>query len=237
MDATKRLAVVTGANRGIGFETCRQLAKAGFQVILTSRDRTKGEAAAQQLQQTGLDVLSYSLDVTNQASIEQLAQFIKEKFNRLDVLVNNAGVYLDNSNGSSSILNAKLDTLQQTLETNLYGPLMLCQALIPLMKVNNFGRIINVSSGMGQLTDMTGDSPAYRISKTSLNALTRILADELKSTGIVVNSICPGWVKTDMGGANAPRTPEQGADTIVWLATQPESETGGFFRDRQPIPW
>lgn len=237
MDATKRLAVVTGANRGIGFETCRQLAKAGFQVILTSRDRTKGEAAAQQLQQTGLDVLSYSLDVTNQASIEQLAQFIKENFNRLDVLVNNAGVYLDNSNGSSSILNAKLDTLQQTLETNLYGPLMLCQALIPLMKVNNFGRIINVSSGMGQLTDMTGDSPAYRISKTSLNALTRILADELKSTGIVVNSICPGWVKTDMGGANAPRTPEQGADTIVWLATQPESETGGFFRDRQPIPW
>lgn len=239
MSAIKRIAVVTGANRGIGFETCRQLAKREFQVVLTSRDESKGKAAANQLQQEGLDVINHVLDVTNHESVEQLAKFIREKFNRLDVLVNNAGVLLDYSgNSDGSIFNAKIDTLRETMDTNVYGPLMLCQALIPLMKAENYGRVVNVSSGAGQLSDMTSGYPAYRISKTGLNALTRILANELKGTNVLVNSVCPGWVKTDMGGANAPRTPEQGADTIVWLATLPDNgPTGGFFRDRKPIDW
>ncbi len=234
MSATKRVAVVTGANRGIGFETCRQLAKKGIQVILTSRDEPNGKAAVEKLQAEGLDVSYHPLDVTDSDSVQRLAEFIKSEFGQLDILVNNAGVSLDSSD---SVLNTKIDTLRKTMDTNLYGPLLLCQALIPLMK-HNYGRVVNVSSGAGQLSDMTSGYPSYRISKTALNALTRILANELKGTNILVNSVCPGWVKTDMGGANAPRTPEQGADTIVWLATLPDNgPTSGFFRDRQPIPW
>jgi len=234
MSPTKRVAVVTGANRGIGFETCRQLAKKGIQVILTSRDRANGEAAVEKLQAEGLDVSYHPLDVTDSDSVQRLAEFIKSEFGQLDILVNNAGVLLDSSD---TVLSTKIDTLRQTMDTNLYAPLLLCQALIPLMK-HNYGRVVNVSSGAGQLSDMTSGYPSYRISKTALNALTRILANELKGTNILVNSVCPGWVKTDMGGANAPRTPEQGADTIVWLATLPDNgPTSGFFRDRQPIPW
>jgi len=234
MSPTKRVAVVTGANRGIGFETCRQLAKKGIQVILTSRDRANGEAAVEKLQAEGLDVSYHPLDVTDSDSVQHLAEFIKSEFGQLDILVNNAGVLLDSSD---SVLNTKIDTSRKTIDTNLYGPLLLCQALIPLMK-HNYGRVVNVSSGAGQLSDMTSGYPSYRISKTALNALTRILSNELKGTNILVNSVCPGWVKTDMGGANASKTPEQGADTIVWLATLPDNgPTSGFFRDRQPIPW
>lgn len=238
MSVTKRIAVVTGANQGIGFEVCRQLAKKGFLVVLTSRNEAKGKAAVQQLQAEGLEAIHYPLDVTSSQSIEQLANFIREKFDQLDVLVNNAGVLLDYSEDSDgSVFNVKLDTLRKTMETNVYGPLLLYQALIPFMK-HNYGRVVNVSSGAGQLSDMGSGYPSYRLSKTALNALTRILADELKGTNILVNSVCPGWVKTDMGGSNAPRTPEQGADTIVWLATLPDGgPTGGFFRDRKPIDW
>lgn len=233
--SAKKVAVVTGANRGIGFETCRQLAKKGIEVILTSRDEAKGKAAAEKLQAEGLDVSSYSLDVTDADSVQRLAQFIKNEFGQLDILVNNAGVLLDSSD---SVLDTKIETLRETMDTNLSGPLLLSQALITLMKEHNYGRVVNVSSGAGQLSDMTSGYPSYRISKTALNALTRILANELKGTNILVNSVCPGWVKTDMGGANAPRTPEQGADTIVWLATLPDNvPTSGFFRDRQLIPW
>lgn len=237
MSTTQRVAVVTGGNRGIGFEVCRQLAKQN-QVILTSRDESKGKAAVEQLQAAGLAVISYPLDVTNPGSVEQLAQFIREKFGRVDILVNNAGVLLDYRDSDGSIFNTKVDTLQETIETNLYGPLRLSQALVPLMQHHHYGRVVNVSSGAGQLWDMSSGYPAYRISKTALNALTRILADELKGTNILVNSVCPGWVKTDMGGANATRTPEQGADTIAWLATLPDNgPTGSFWRDRQPIDW
>ncbi|MFN6567842.1 SDR family oxidoreductase [Dendronalium sp. ChiSLP03b] len=238
MSTTKKVAVVTGGNRGLGFEASQQLAKKGYQVILTSRDEAKGKAAAQELQSEGLDVISHPLDVTSDDSSRKLAEFIRQQFGKLDVLVNNAGIYIDNQAGSNSVFNAKIDTLQQTIDSNVYGALRVTQALIPLMKEQNYGRIVNVSSGMGQLTDMEGGSPAYRLSKTALNALTRIFASELKGTNILVNSVCPGWVKTDMGGSEAPRTPEQGVDTIVWLATAPDGgATGGFFRDRQPIDW
>lgn len=233
-----KVAVVTGANRGLGFEACRQLAKKGIQVILTSRDEAKGKAAAEKLQAEGLDVISYPLDVTSVERCDRLAEFIRDRFGRLDILVNNAGVLLDDSQSDDSVFNLKISTLQKTLETNTFAPLVLCQALIPLMKEHNYGRVVNVSSGAGQLQDMNTGYPSYRISKTALNAVTRIVANELKGTNILVNAVCPGWVKTDMGGENAPRTLEQGVDTIVWLATLPDNgPTSGFFRDRKPIDW
>jgi NAD(P)-dependent dehydrogenase (short-subunit alcohol dehydrogenase family) len=154
------------------------------------------------------------------------------------VLVNNAGVLLDMEAAGDSLFDARLETFEQTFETNVWGPLLLSQTLIPAMKERGYGRVVNVSSGMGQLSDMGSGSPAYRLSKTALNALTRILAHELRSTNVLVNAVCPGWVRTDMGGPAAPRTPQQGADTITWLATLPDDgPSGGFFRDRKPIPW
>lgn len=229
-----RVAVVTGANRGLGLETCRQLADLGLTVILTSRDPHKGEAAAGSLRGAGRDVRYHPLDVTDPDSIQRLAGFIEREFGRLDVLVNNAGVFLDPLD--TSVLHADLDIVRRSMETNLYGPLLLCQALVPLMQGR--GRIVNLSSGMGQLSEMNGCCPGYRFSKTALNALTRSLADELRDTQIKINSLCPGWVRTDMGGANATRPVEEGADTIVWLATLPDDgPSGGFFRDRRPIPW
>ncbi|RUR84039.1 SDR family oxidoreductase [Chlorogloeopsis fritschii PCC 9212] len=231
---TPKIAVVTGANRGLGFEISRQLAKKGYQVILTSRDEAKGKAAAEKLQSEGLDVIYYHLDVTSDESSQKLAEFINQQFERLDVLVNNAGIYID----CNSVFDTPIDTLQETMETNVYGVLRVTQALIPLMKKQNYGRIVNVSSGAGQLSDMQGGLPGYRISKAALNALTRIFASELQGTNILANSVCPGWVKTDMGGSNAPLTPEQGVDTIVWLATLVyDSPTGKFFRNRKPIAW
>ena len=237
---TRKVAVVTGANRGIGFETCRQLAKHGMKVVLAARDEAKGRAAAERLRKEDLDVDFAPLDVTDDGSVREFARHIKKSCGRVDVLVNNAGIMIDGKegggSGASGVMQAKVETLRRTMEVNVYGALRVTQALLPLMPKEG-ARIINVSSGMGQLADMNGGWPGYRISKTSLNALTRIFADELKETGIRVNSICPGWVQTDMGGASAPRTPEQGADTIVWLATEREVPTGGFFRDRKPIPW
>ncbi len=238
---TLRIAVVTGANRGLGLETCRQLARLlGLTVILTSRDPHKGEAAAATLRDAGLDVRYHTLDVTDPQSVHRLAKYVEVEFGRLDVLVNNAGVFLDPLDSpdpdAASVFRADLDTVRRSMETNVYGPLLLCQALVPLMQRK--GRIVNVSSGMGQLSDMNGGCPGYRFSKTALNALTRMLADEQRDSHIKVNSVCPGWVRTDMGGPQAERPVEQGADTIVWLATLPDDgPSGGFFRDRKAIPW
>jgi NAD(P)-dependent dehydrogenase (short-subunit alcohol dehydrogenase family) len=238
MTTNHKVAVVTGGNRGLGFEASRQLAKQGYQVILTSRDEEKGQAATQQLQAQGLNVQFYPLDVTSNESSYKLAEFVRSKFGKLDVLVNNAGIYIDVQATSNRIVTTKIETLQKTFDTNVYGVLRVTQALLPLMKAQNYGRIVNVSSGMGQLSSMAGGSPGYRISKTALNAITRIFASELQDTNILVNAMCPGWVKTDMGGLEAPLTPEQGVDTIVWLATLPDDGyTGGFFRDRQLIEW
>lgn len=237
----RRLAVVTGGNRGLGFEACRQLAKKGIDVILTSRDQSKGQAAADELKSAGLPVSFHQLDVNDENSIETLRDFIEKKYGRLDILLNNAGVMIDRkSNGDEypSILKADLDTFRQTLESNVFGVLRLCQVFIPLMKKNNYGRIVNVSSGMGQLTYMSGGWPAYRVSKTALNSVTAILAFEVKDTNILINSMCPGWVKTDMGGPSATRSVEDGVDTMVYLATLPDNgPRGKLLRDRQIIAW
>ncbi len=237
MSEHTKIAVVTGANRGLGFETCRQLARLGLRVFLTSRDPAKGEAATETLRGEGLDVPYRPLDVTRADQVQHLAEHIASEHGRLDVLVNNAGVFLDRYDPpGNSVLDSDLDAVRRTLETNLYGALRVSQALIPLMRGE--GRVVNVSSGMGQLTEMNGCCPGYRFSKVGLNALTRILADELHDTRIKVNSVCPGWVRTDMGGPHAARSIADGVDTIVWLATlSDDGPSGGFFRDRRPIPW
>lgn len=240
MNGKSPVAVVTGANRGLGLETCRQLAKRGYSVVLTSRDPDKGKAAVEHLRQEGLQIDYHVLDVTSAASLAQLERDIEHDYGRLDVLVNNAGVFLDSIGSDDpaqdSVFDADLDAIRESMETNVYGPLRLCQALIPLM--HGRGRVVNLSSGMGQLSDMNGCCPGYRLSKTALNALTRIFADELKSTQIKVNSVCPGWVRTDMGGPGATLSVEQGVETIVWLATLPDDgPSGGFFRNKQSIPW
>ncbi|MDQ5828764.1 MAG: SDR family oxidoreductase [Actinomycetota bacterium] len=232
MTENGRVALVSGGNRGIGLEIVRQLAGRGITVILGSREEESGRAAAEGL--SG-DVVVRQLDVTDEGSVTRLAASVEDEFGRLDVLVNNAGI--SNDDGQRG-MNADLDRVREALEANLFGAWRLCEVAIPLMQRGGYGRIVNVSSGMGALEDMGGGSPGYRVSKTALNALTRILASELRGSGILVNSVCPGWVQTDMGSPRAPRPVEEGADTPVWAATLPKGgPTGGFFRDRRPIPW
>lgn len=231
----ERIALVTGGNRGIGFAACKGLAMAGLRVILGSRDAGRGVVAAETLRDEGVEVDTHQLDVTDQASVTTLNEFVLTKYGRLDVLVNNAAVHLDSG---ESFLNIPRDILHQTFEINLYGALRLCQTFIPLMKQHDYGRVVNVSSDMGALSKMSGRSGAYRTSKAALNALTRVIASEVRGSNIKVNTMSPGWVRTDMGGPSAPRSPEQGADTIVWLATLPDDgPSGGFFKDREPIAW
>ncbi len=236
--AESPVAVVTGAARGLGLETCRQLAERGYRVLLTARREAEGRAAAERLAAAGLDVRFHALDVTDAASVQTLRDALRTAFGRIDCLVNNAGIFPDPVPGSkeSSIFEADLDTVRRGLDTNALGALRVCQALIPLM--GGQGRVVNVSSGMGQLSEMNGCCPGYRLSKTALNALTRILADELSDTWVKVNSVCPGWVRTDMGGAEAPLAVEEGARGIVWAATLPDDgPSGGFFRHGEPIAW
>ena len=233
---TGKVAIVTGANRGIGFEICRQLAQQAVHVVLTSRDAAKGGTAFKKLRDAGLPVTFHQLDVTSASSIAALAAFVTGEFGRADILINNAGIMIDPR--GSRLLDSRLETYRETLETNVLGPLALTQALLPLMKGQNYGRIVNMSSNLGRLSDMGTGTPAYRVSKTALNALTCIVAAETRAANILVNSMSPGWVRTDMGGPNAPRSAAQGADTAVWLATLPDGgPTGGFFYDRKPIPW
>jgi NAD(P)-dependent dehydrogenase (short-subunit alcohol dehydrogenase family) len=242
MARVRRVAVVTGANRGIGFEISRQLAQRGYAVILTARDPAKGRAAVRVLAREGLDVTFHQLDVTDTAGIKRFARHLRRKVGRLDVLVNNAGIYLEggyvDDRLPESIFDESIDKVRVTMETNLYGPYQLCQALIPLMREGGYGRVVNVSSRSGQLNEMGGREAAYRMSKAALNALTRILAAELPGGQVLVNSMSPGWVRSDMGGPKAPKTLAEGADTAVWLATLPNrGPHGGFFRERKPIPW
>jgi NAD(P)-dependent dehydrogenase (short-subunit alcohol dehydrogenase family) len=229
------VALVTGANRGMGLETCRALAQRGYQVVLTSRDQRLDQQATQSLVQQGLSVTSFALDVTDAGSIQQLQRVLEERFGGVDVLVNNAAIYPDEGR---SVLEVELETFRATMETNFYGPLLLCQAWVPGMITRGYGRVVNVSSGLGQLSTMGDFAPAYSASKAALNALTRMVADAARGANVLVNAVDPGWVRTRMGGQAASRSVEQGIDTIVWLATLPDGgPTGGFFHDRQPIPW
>ena len=231
----KKIAAVTGGNRGIGFQICRDLAKKGFKVLLTARDPEKGNRSARNLQDEGLDVEFYLLDVISTESIDKFGEKVFAEFGHLHVLVNNAAILPDEI---SPALSVGLEEVRETIETNVYGVLRLSQKLIPTMIENNYGRIINLSSGMGQLSDMGSGYLAYRVSKTALNAVTRVLAQETSGYDIQINVVDPGWVKTDMGGPNAPSTPEEGADTVVWLSTRPAGEPSGmFYKNRKIIDW
>jgi NAD(P)-dependent dehydrogenase (short-subunit alcohol dehydrogenase family) len=221
------VALVSGASRGIGREIARQLAEGhGFLVLAGARDPSKVEESD--------SITAVQLDVTDQSSVDAARKQIEDDPGRLDALINNAGVY----GGYESVGDYDLDEAHQVVETDLFGPWRLTQSFLPLLRQSGQGRIVNVSSGAGQLSDMNGGAAAYRVSKTGLNALSRILAEDEARSGILANSMCPGWVRTDMGGSGAPRSVEEGADTAVWLATLPDDgPTGGFFRNREPIPW
>jgi NAD(P)-dependent dehydrogenase (short-subunit alcohol dehydrogenase family) len=230
---------VTGANRGIGLEIVRQLTRAGLIAVLCSRDIEKGRAAAATLASEGLEPAVVGLDVTDGDSVRAAVEEVMRLFGRIDVLVNNAGILKEGfSQEDSSVLDVSMDLVAETYQTNTMGPLRLIQAVVPGMRERGYGRIVNISSGAGQLSEMGSGFPAYRMSKSALNALTRVTAAELGPEPIKVNSMCPGWVKTEMGGPNATRPVEKGAETAVWLAMLPDDgPTGGFFRDMKPIPW
>jgi NAD(P)-dependent dehydrogenase (short-subunit alcohol dehydrogenase family) len=222
-------ALVTGANRGIGREVARQLAERGAEVILSARDEGKAREAAEQI---GAHPLR--LDVSDPRSVELAVAALSEDLGHLDVLVNNAGVVID---GGVAGAEPDFGAIQQTLDTNFFGAYRLTVGLLPLLRKSEHPRIVNVSSGMGGITEMGGWVPGYRVSKAALNAMTRILSTELKGEGVLVNSACPGFVNTDMGGQwGAKKSVEDGASGVVWLATLPDDgPTGGFFRDGEPI--
>jgi len=234
-DTSARVALVTGANRGIGLEVCRQLAERDFVVLLTARDAAKAKNAAKKLGNLArVDPLV--LDVANTSSIKKAAAEVASRYSYLDVLVNNAGINYDTW---ETVEKADISgTVMETITTNLLGPWRVCQAFLPLLRKSRAGRIVNVSSESGSLANMSAGPPAYQVTKAALNALTRTLAGELRGSRILVNAVCPGWVATDMGGAGAPRSVGEGAVGIVWAATLPdEGPTGGFFRDGKPLPW
>lgn len=225
------ITLVTGGNRGIGREVCRQLATLGHVVLLTARSLAAATTAAHQL---GSNVHPLRLDVTAEDDIAEAARVVGARFGHLDVLVNNAAITYDTWQHAAT---ADLAVVRQAAETNLYGPWRLTQALLPLLRHSDHARIVNVSSEAASLTSMGSGTPAYTVSKVALNALTRMLAAELHSQAILVNAVCPGWVATDMGGPGG-RPVAEGAASIVWAATLPDDgPTGGFFRDRHPLPW
>jgi NAD(P)-dependent dehydrogenase (short-subunit alcohol dehydrogenase family) len=229
-----KTVLITGANKGIGYEVARQLGGKGFHVFVGARNPQKGREATEALRKDGAIVTSVPLDVSDAGSIANAVHVVSEVADRLDILVNNAGVIVE---GDNAITQLDAETVNRTLQTNTLGPLLVTQAFLPLLSRSNAPRVINVSSGGGQLSDgMDTWAPAYCLSKTALNAVTCLFAASLPN--ISINSVCPGWVRTDMGGANATRSVQEGADTIVWLATDaPKDLTGKFLRDRKVIPW
>lgn len=230
-----RIALITGANRGIGLETARQLARRGFHVIVAARNPEGGRWAATTLSESGGKATFLFLDVRRSESIWAAAKEFGSIAEHLDVLVNNAGIYPDEG---VTVLTVTRDRLDQALQTNTFGPLEVTQAFLPFLRRGTSARVINVSSDYGQLDGLSPHAPSYCLSKLALNGLTIMLAHALKPYGIAVNSVCPGWVRTDMGGPHAPRSVEEGADTIVWLADQaPHELTGKFFQDQREIPW
>lgn len=265
-----KTVLVTGANRGIGLEICRQLDAKNIQVILCSRDIEKGNKAARTLSE---NVIVRQLDVTSEKSIKNLYSFVAERIGKIDVLINNAALgtsaqetsgkaatkkfikkYLSGAYnvikkakpyiGKSNLFNeniraatVSLSKAREIMETNFYGPWRIIQYFIPLLEKSKQGKIINVSSGMGALSNLSGSYPAYSLSKAALNSLTVMLANELLAKDIKVNAVCPGWVKTEMGGSDAPRNVSEGAETIVWLACNEDIPTGKFIKDKLIIDW
>jgi NAD(P)-dependent dehydrogenase (short-subunit alcohol dehydrogenase family) len=231
-----RIALVSGGNRGIGYEVVRQLAGLGHTVILGARDLAKGQAAARELAAwVSGRVVAKQLDVVDAQGINNLARQVTEEFGRLDILVNNAAVHYDTWQTATK---ADIEGIvRESFDTNVFGAWRMIKAFVPLMQRHRWGRIVNVSSGAGSFTSMGAGTPAYSTSKAALNALTKVVAAELRTSGILVNAICPGWVATDMGGTGG-RPVEEGAAGVVWAATLPDDgPTGGFFRDRRPIEW
>jgi NAD(P)-dependent dehydrogenase (short-subunit alcohol dehydrogenase family) len=245
MANTKKVALITGANKGLGYEMARQLAQAGVTVVLAARDQAKGEAAAEKLKEEGFDVHFLKLDVTNRNDYAQAAAFLEKNFGKLDILINNAGIAADGIAGTS-VSNTTRQSLEASFETNFFAPIALTQALLPLLKKSDAGRIVNMSSILGSQTlHADPNSPIYNFkslsydaSKAALNSFTIHLAQELKDTPIKVNSAHPGWVKTDMGTDAAPMELPEGGKTGVALALLDESgPSGGFFHLGQPLPW
>ncbi|QNU26407.1 SDR family oxidoreductase [Geobacillus zalihae] len=231
----KKVALVTGGNRGIGYELVKQLALKGYTVVLTSRNREKGREAAQRLRAAHLDVSFVPMDVANRESIRQAAIMVEEQYGKVDVLINNAGVYLE---GNGKLAYADPSILEQTMATNFFGAYYVIHFFLPLMERQGYGRIVNISSEYGAMSEMDDSGAgAYKLSKLALNGLTRLIAAEV-SGDIKVNAVDPGWVRTDMGGPSAPRTPKQAAESILWLAEiGPDGPNGGFFRDGKRIDW
>jgi len=207
----KLVALVTGANKGIGLETARKLASYGMKVILTARDAARGTEACNKLAGKGMDVSFQQLDVTNSEDISRVATFVEREFGCLDILINNAGIAIDDQHNSTDV---DLDLVRQTLEVNLFGPWRMCQTFLPLMQKQESGWIINVTSRMGSLDDLEGWAPGYRLSKAALNAMTKMMAYELEGSNIKIHAVCPGWINTEMGGDDAPGTVENPAEFI-----------------------
>jgi NAD(P)-dependent dehydrogenase (short-subunit alcohol dehydrogenase family) len=232
----KRIAIVTGANRGIGFEIARQLMANDVFVAAGCRDEAKCEATMKRLREGGVNVAAHVLDVNDTHSVRRFVETVARQHGVPAILVNNAGVFPEER--GTKLTELSTSYWRATFETNLFGAVRMCREVVPHMLKLRYGRVVNVSSGLGQMSQMGAGTPAYRVSKAALNALTATLAEEVRGTGILVNSMSPGWVQTDMGGTEAPRSAEEGADTAVWLSLLPSSgPTGQFFRDRKPIPW
>ena len=232
----RRVALVTGANRGLGFETARQLLATGLSVVLAGRDAAAVERAHRSLAESDRRrAVTVQMDVTSIDSIARARQTVMARVGVVDILVNNAAVLLGEND---DVLSISADVYLRTFETNVFGAIDVCRAFVPDMARARYGRVVNVSSGAGQLATMSTYAPAYSMSKAALNAFTRILAETYRADGVLVNAADPGWVRTDMGGPSAPGSPHEGADTIVWLATLPDGgPTGGFFRDRRAVDW
>jgi NAD(P)-dependent dehydrogenase (short-subunit alcohol dehydrogenase family) len=230
----KKTIIITGANRGIGFEIARQLGKSGHHIILSARNEFRLTDAVAKLEEEKIEVKGLLMDIADEQSISKAADTFAKMNLKADVLINNAAIMLKDDR---SLLQQNEAVLLQTITTNCYGSLRVVKAFLP--SINSPGRIVNISSGGGSMTDPIGGwSPSYCVSKSMLNAITRNLAEELAHREISVNVVCPGWVRTDMGGAGATRSVEKGAETPVWLALEaPQNMTGKFFRDKKQIPW